>query len=97
MARSGLRKSFLTAQVALREVMVWFGMEAFAGMLEDDRTELCGQRHHPQVDRKAYRYGYDEGRVVLGGRKVTMRKPRVRSFPAGGRDSNSGRPTSSTA
>jgi transposase-like protein len=78
--RSTLRETFLNARVALRELMVWFGVEAFAEMLEEDRTELCGAKHHPRSDRKAYRYGYDEGRVVLGGRQVAVRKPRVRSL-----------------
>lgn len=59
--------------------MVWFGVESFREILEEDRTQLCGAKHRPQPDRTAYRHGHDEGRVVLGGRKVIVRKPRVRS------------------
>jgi putative transposase len=81
--RTGLRGAFLNARIALRDLMVWFGVEAFAEMLEEDRTELCGQKHRPRADRRAHRYGYDEGRVVLGGRKVAVRKPRVRSLKGG--------------
>ena len=78
-SRSTLREAFLGAVVCLREVMVNFGLKAFTDMLEDDRTELCGPKNRPQAERAAYRHGYDEGRVVLGGRKVVLEKPRVRS------------------
>jgi transposase-like protein len=79
MSGSALRTAFLDARLALREVMVGFGMKAFSEMLEEDRTQLCGPRSRPQLNREAYRYGHDVGRVVLGGRKVLVSKPRVRS------------------
>ncbi len=79
MSRSGLREAFLDARIALKEVMVGFGMRSFAEMLEEDRTTLCGPKSRPQTGRRAYRYGSDVGRVVLGGRKVVVSKPRVRS------------------
>jgi len=78
-SRSTLRGAFLGALISLREVMVNFGLRAFSEMLEEDRTQLCGPKHRPQPQRGAYRHGYDEGRVVLGGRKITLSKPRVRS------------------
>ena len=80
MRRSGLRVAFLDTRIALREVMVRFGLESFREMLEEDRTELCGAKHEQRPERTAYRHGHDEGRVVLGGRKVIVRKPRVRSL-----------------
>ena len=78
-SRSSLRRAFLGAAISLREVMVNFGLRAFSDMLEEERTELCGPKNRFQSQRTAYRYGYDEGRVVLGGRKVVVDKPRVRS------------------
>lgn len=78
-SRSTLRGAFLGALVSLREVMVEFGLRAFGEMLEEDRTQLCGPKHQPEPQRRAYRYGSDQGRVVLGGRKIAMSKPRVRS------------------
>jgi hypothetical protein len=60
--------------------MVGFGLQSFSEMLEEDRTELCGPKHQPNAERQAYRYGYDGGRAVLGGRKIVMEKPRVRSL-----------------
>lgn len=59
--------------------MVNFGLQAFSEMLEEDRTQLCGPKSRPPPGRAAYRYGYDQGRVVLGGRKLVVPKPRVRS------------------
>ena len=67
------------ARQSLHELVLSKGLEVFAKMLEDDRTALCGPKHRPQGDRAAYRYGHDEGQQVLGGRKIRLRKPRVRS------------------
>jgi transposase-like protein len=55
------------------------GLEVLAAMLEDERQELCGPKGKVSAERAAYRYGYDEGTVVMGGRKVRVDKPRVRS------------------
>jgi transposase-like protein len=48
-------------------------------MLEEDRQALCGPPRCWQKERTAYRHGYGEGQLVLGGRKVKLPKPRVRS------------------
>ncbi|MFZ0791703.1 MAG: hypothetical protein WAM94_18980 [Chromatiaceae bacterium] len=60
------------AKQALREVMLSAGTDVLMAMLEDDRTALCGAKHSQSEERKNYRYGYDTGPVVLGGRKVTV-------------------------
>jgi transposase-like protein len=59
------------------------GFKEVADMLEADREALCGPLRRWQPDRRAYRYGYDEGQLVLGGRKVRVRKPRVREAGGG--------------
>ena len=46
-------------------------------MLEEDRTAICGQRYQHQVERQASRAGTVPSEVVLGGRKVALRRPRV--------------------
>jgi transposase-like protein len=56
------------------------GLEVLGLMLEEDRKRLCGLKGRPDPDRQATRYGYDDGSVVLGGRRVAVRKPRVRSM-----------------
>src|SRR5712691_6226012 len=69
----------LNTRQLLREFMLLAGMEALVREMEDDRTLLCGPKGAFQDDRHAYRHGHDIGTLVLGGRKVRMPKPRVRS------------------
>ena len=76
---SRLPQVLLDTRLALRELVVVNGMKMFAEMLEEDRTALCGPRHQPSTDRRAYRHGHDEGSLVFGGRKIRLAKPRVRS------------------
>jgi transposase-like protein len=65
------------------EVVLAHGFEGVMVMLEADRAELCGPNRCWQPERKAYRYGHDEGRLVLGGRTVKVRRPRVRGIHGG--------------
>jgi transposase-like protein len=51
-------------------------------MLEEDRVALCGRWHAHRLDRTTFRAGHVPSEVVLGGRKVRLRRPRVRN--AGG-------------
>ncbi len=70
----------LDARIALREFLLAAGMKALIEELEADRTMLCGPKGKFQDDRQAYRHGHDTGQLVLGGRKVQVLKPRVRSI-----------------
>lgn len=74
-----LSEVLFDARCSLRELVLGKGLEVFSKMLEEDRTALCGQKNQPQENRQAYRHGHDEGQQVLGGRKIRLRKPRVRS------------------
>lgn len=74
-----LPEVLLDARQTLREFALSKGLEVFSQMLEEDRTALCGPKNKPQEEREAYRHGHDKGQVVLGGRKIRMSKPRVRS------------------
>lgn len=67
----------------LRELVVSSGMQVLEALLEDDREKLCGPRKKQQIEREAYRYGYDHGQLVMGGRKVSVPKPRVRGVDGG--------------
>ena len=64
---------------SLRDLVTNSGLEIFQALLEQDQALLCGSRHQPQADRQAYRHGTTEGRLVFGGRKVRLSRPRVRS------------------
>jgi putative transposase len=67
----------------LRELVVSSGMQVLEALLEDDRERLCGPTRKQQIEREAYRYGYDQGQLVMGGRKVSVAKPRVRRVAGG--------------
>ena len=64
---------------ALHELVVQTGLQVLEALLEQDRVAICGPKSQPQEDRKAYRHGFDQGQLVLGGRKVQVRKPRART------------------
>ena len=63
----------------LMELAVASGLKVLHTMLEDDRTTICGPRYQHQDDRMASRAGTAPSEVVLGGRKVQIRRPRVRA------------------
>jgi hypothetical protein len=59
------------------------GLKVLETMLEADRTAVCGPRYAHLADRQASRAGTVTSEVVLGGRKVAVRRPRVRADRAG--------------
>lgn len=63
----------------LMELAVASGLKVFHTMLEADRTAICGPRYQHHAERAASRAGTVPGEVVLGGRKVQIRRPRVRA------------------
>jgi transposase-like protein len=69
----------------LREFVVGAGMSALAALLERERTEACGPRYLHQEGRAARRAGHARGELVMGGRLVTVRRPRART-PDGRRE-----------
>lgn len=58
------------ARQGLLIVALGSGLQVLATMLEQDREEVCAPRSKQGAERHAYRYGYDEGTVVMGSRKV---------------------------
>ena len=66
-------------RAALFELAISSGLRVLTTMLEDDRTALCGTRYQHQSERMASRAGTVPSEVVLGGRKVAIRRPRVRA------------------
>lgn len=67
------------ARTELFELAVRSGLKVLATMLEEDRTAICGPRYAHVADRQASRAGTVRSAVVLGGRKVAVRRPRVRA------------------
>ncbi len=54
------------------------GMKAFDALLEQDREQLCGPSHAKGGPDDPVRWGTTDGRLVMGGRRISVKKPRVR-------------------
>jgi putative transposase len=68
-----------TLRRGLREFVVEAGMQALDALLEDERTQLCGERYRHNAERRVMRAGHAPGELVMGGRKVRVSRPRVRT------------------
>ena len=52
-------------------------------LTEADRAALCGPKGVPDAARRAVRGGNTGSKVVLGGQRIDIRRPRVRALGAG--------------
>jgi transposase-like protein len=80
----------LPVQGVLRDVRHAFlglcidaGQKVLAAMMEADRIALCGPKGVPDTARRAVRGGTTASQVVLGGQRIAVRRPRVRSTTEG--------------
>ena len=71
--------AMFAARETLYETVVHAGMGVLAAMLEEDRTRLCGPRYQHDRGRTATRAGSAEGELAFAGRRIRVRRPRVRS------------------
>jgi len=71
------------ANEGLLNLSVELGFEVLRQMLELDVTELVGEKGKHNKSRAAYRHGSENTKVVLGGEKLSIQKPRVRSLEGG--------------
>lgn len=78
--RNPVLEAVAEAKEGLLELVVGAGFGVLGALLEEDRERLCGPSHARSSERQGYRHGHDEGSLVLGGRRVKVRKPRVRSL-----------------
>jgi putative transposase len=69
----------LDARATLHDAIVSAGMSVLGAMLEEERAKLCGPRYAHQPGRSATRSGHADGELALGGRRMRVRRPRVRS------------------
>lgn len=67
-----LREGLLAASTAV-------GLEVLDELMAAEVEELVGPRGRHRPDRAAYRHGAERGTVTLGGRRLPVRRPRVRS------------------
>lgn len=67
-------------RTTLFEFLIEAGMRKLEVLLEEERTLVCGRRYEHQPERDAYRFGRAPGELVLGGRRVAVKRPRARTL-----------------
>ena len=68
-----------TVQEGLLAFAVGTGLKVLQLLMDEDVTGLAGPKGRWNPDRVAKRHGSDDGEVTLGGRRIPVRRPRVRS------------------
>jgi putative transposase len=67
------------AREGLLALAVGTGLEVLQAMLAEDVARLVGAKGRHLPERTAVRHGGEPGQVTLGGRRVRVRRPRVRT------------------
>ena len=71
-----MRQGLLAASVAI-------GLDVMGELVDAEVTEVAGPKGRHDRDRTAYRHGTEDGKVTLGGRRIPVRRPRVRTVADG--------------
>jgi transposase-like protein len=66
-----MRQGLLAASVTI-------GLAVMGELIDAEVTDIAGPKGRHDPDRVAYRHGNEAGKVTLGGRRVPVRRPRVR-------------------
>jgi transposase-like protein len=74
-----VREGLLAASTAV-------GLEVMAEMMEAEVTEVAGVKGRHDPDRTHTRHGGENGSVTLGGRRLPVRRPRVRTVGENGHE-----------
>jgi putative transposase len=67
------------AREGLLAMSVATGLAVMAAMFEAEITEACGPKGKHNQHRAAVRHGSEKGSVTLGGRRVSVIRPRART------------------
>src|SRR5437879_4850000 len=67
------------AKEGLLALSVGVGLGVLTEMLEEEVDEVVGPKGNWNADRTAVRHGHEDGEVTLGGRRVEVSRPRVRT------------------
>jgi putative transposase len=67
----------------LLALAVGAGLQVMDALMAESVTTVCGPKGRHDPERTAVRHGSDEGSVTLGGRRVPVRRPRVRTADGG--------------
>jgi hypothetical protein len=68
----------------LLALAVGAGLQVMTAMMAESVTALCGPKGRHDRQRTAVRHGTEDGSVTLGGRRVPVRRPRVRAADGSG-------------
>ena len=68
-----------TTREGLLAMAVSAGLQVMQVLMDESVTEICGPKGKHLPDRGAVRHGSEDGSVSLGGRRVSVRRPRVRT------------------
>ena len=68
-----------SAKEGLLALSVGVGLGVLAELMEEEVTEVVGPKGRHNLERTAVRHGHEPGEVTLGGRRVQVGRPRVRS------------------
>lgn len=66
----------------LLAVACTLGLRAVNQIFEEEVTERVGPKGTHNRERTGWRHGYEDGEVTLGGRRVQIRRPRMRMWSA---------------
>src|SRR4249919_474092 len=67
------------AKEGLLALSVGVGLGVVHELMELKMTEVVGPKGKHDADRIAVRHGHEDGSMTLGGQRVQMRRPRVRT------------------
>ncbi|MBW8059714.1 MAG: hypothetical protein FVQ78_05145 [Solirubrobacterales bacterium] len=67
------------AKEGLLALSVGVGLGVMHELMEAEVTEVVGPKDKHEPERSAVRHGHEAGRVTLGGRRVPVSRPRMRS------------------
>ena len=68
------------AKEGLLALSIELGLQTIRLMIEQEVDSLVGPKGVHNPNRTAYRHGHEQSHLVVGGRKVSVKKPRVRSI-----------------
>jgi putative transposase len=72
-----------SAKEGLLALSVGVGLGVLAELMEEEVDEVVGAKGKHNPERTAVRHGHESGEVTLGGRRVQVERPRVRSADGG--------------
>ena len=72
-----------SAREGLLALSVGVGLGVLAELMEEEVVEVVGAKGKHDPERSAVRHGHEPGEVTLGGRRVPVERPRVRTAGGG--------------